>query len=173
LLIECVSRAARSLGLINGPVHAECRLGGGGVFMLEAAARPIGGLCSKVLRFSGGEESGVATLEDVLLRHAVGEDVSRYRREPQAAGVMMIPIPQRGILKKVRGIESAAAVPGIEEVRITAKTDQLLEPLPEGASYLGFIFARGADAPYVVNALTEGHARLRFEIAPPIAVRVG
>jgi hypothetical protein len=86
---------------------------------------------------------------------------------------MMIPIPQRGILKKVRGVESATAVPGIEEVRITAKTDQLLEPLPEAASYLGFIFARGADAPSVVSALTEAHARLRFEIAPPIAVRVG
>ncbi len=173
LLIEYAGRAARSLGLVNGPVHVECRLGERGVFMLEVAARPIGGLCSKVLRFSGGEESGDATLEDVLLRHAVGEDISRYRREPQAAGVMMIPIPQRGILKKVRGIEAAATVPGIEDVRITAKAGQLLEPLPEAASYLGFIFARGADAPSVVNALTEGHGRLRFEIAPPIVVRVG
>ena len=173
LVIKYVGRAARSLGLANGPVHAECRLGEGGVFMLEVAARPIGGLCSKVLRFSDGEDRAGATLEDVLLRHAVGEDVSRYTREPRAAGVMMIPIPQRGILKKVRGVESAIAVPGIEEVRITAKTDQLLEPLPEAASYLGFIFARGATSPSVVSALTEAHARLRFEIAAPIAVRAG
>ena len=173
LVINYVGRAARSLGLVNGPVHAECRLGEGGVFMLEVAARPIGGLCSKVLRFSDGEDRAGATLEDVLLRHAVGEDVSRYRREPCAAGVMMIPIPQRGILKKVRGVESAIAVPGIEEVRITAKTDQLLEPLPEAASYLGFIFARGATSPSVVSALTEAHAQLRFEIAAPIAVRAG
>ena len=173
LVIECVTRAARALGLVDGPVHAECRLGGAGVFMLEIAARPIGGLCSKVLRFINRDESGDATLEDVLLRHAVGEDVSRYTREPRAAGVMMIPIPRRGILKTVRGVESASALPGVEEVRITAKIHQLLEPLPEAASYLGFIFARGTDAPSVVRALTEAHARLRFEIAAPIAVRAG
>ncbi len=140
--------------------------------MLEIAARPIGGLCSKVLRFTRRGDGAGATLEEVLLRHAVGEDVLDYTREPGAAGVMMIPIPRRGILKKVRGVESAKAVAGVEEIRITAKTHQLLEPLPEAASYLGFIFARGADAPSVVGALTQSHARLRFEIATPIAVRV-
>jgi biotin carboxylase len=172
-VIDQVGRAARSLGLANGPVHAECRVSARGVFMLEAAARPIGGLCSKALRFSAHGESGEATLEDVLLRHAVGEDVSRYAREPRAAGVMMIPIPTRGILKHVHGIDTAAAVPGIEEVRMTAKTDQLLEPLPEGASYLGFIFARGLDSRAVVGALKDAHARLRFEIAAPIALAAG
>ena len=172
-VIDQVGRAARSLGLANGPVHAECRVSASGVFMLEAAARPIGGLCSKALRFSAHGESGEATLEDVLLRHAVGEDVSRYAREPRAAGVMMIPIPTRGILKHVHGIDTAAAVPGIKEVRMTAKTDQLLEPLPEGASYLGFIFARGSDSPSVVGALKDAHARLRFEIAAPIALAAG
>ena len=141
--------------------------------MLEVAARPIGGLCSKVLRFTGDEAATEATLEDVLLRHAVGDKISRYTRELRAAGVMMIPIPRAGILKGVRGLESATAVPDIEEVRITAKTGQLLEPLPEAASYLGFIFARGADSPSVVNALTEAQARLRFDIAAPIAVRAG
>jgi biotin carboxylase len=173
LVIDQVGRAARSLGLANGPVHAECRVGAHGVFMLEVAARPIGGHCSKVLQFSAHGESGEATLEDVLLRHAVGQDVSRYAREARAAGVMMIPIPTRGMLKRVHGIDTAAAVPGIEEVRITAKTDQLLEPLPEGASYLGFIFARGPDSGSVVGALRDAHARLRFEIAAPIALVTG
>jgi biotin carboxylase len=173
LVIDQVGRAARSLGLANGPVHAECRVGELGVFMLEVAARPIGGHCSKVLQFSAHGESGEATLEDVLLRHAVGQDVSRYAREARAAGVMMIPIPTRGMLKRVHGIDTAAAVPGIEEVRITAKTDQLLEPLPEGASYLGFIFARGPDTGSVVGALRDAQARLRFEIAAPIALVIG
>ena len=173
LVIDQVGRAARSLGLANGPVHAECRAGAHGIFMLEVAARPIGGHCSKVLQFSAHGESGEATLEDVLLRHAVGQDVSRYAREARAAGVMMIPIPTRGMLKRVDGIETAAGVPGIEEVRITAKTDQLLEPLPEGASYLGFIFARGPDPGSVVGALRDAQARLRFEIAAPIALVTG
>ena len=141
--------------------------------MLEVAARPIGGLCSKALRFSAQGESGEASLEDVLLRHAIGEDVSRYARESRAAGVMMIPIPTRGMLKRVHGIDAAGAVPGIEEVQTTAKTGQLLEPLPEGASYLGFIFARGPDSPSVVSALKVAHARLGFEITAPIALAAG
>jgi biotin carboxylase len=172
-VIDQVARAARSLGLVHGAVHAECRVSAHGVFMLEVAARPIGGLCSKALRFSAHGKSGEATLEDVLLRHAIGEDVSRYAREARAAGVMMIPIPARGMLKRVHGIDAAAAVPGIEEVRMTAKTGQLLEPLPEGASYLGFIFARGSDSPSVVGALKDAHARLRFEITAPIALAAG
>jgi biotin carboxylase len=166
-VLDHVQRAASALGLTDGPVHAECRVGPGGVFVLEVAARPIGGLCSKVLRF-GGERP--ASLEEVLLLHATGRDITRYAREPQAAGVMMIPIPRRGTLKKVHGIEAAAGVPGIEEIVITAKSDQLLEPLPEAGSYLGFIFARGPDAPTVVAALKRAHAGLRFDIAAPFSV---
>jgi biotin carboxylase len=172
-VIDQVGRAARSLGLTHGPVHAECRVSAHGVFMLEVAARPIGGLCSKALRFSAEGETREVSLEDVLLRHAIGEDVSRYAREPRAAGVMMIPIPTRGMLKRVHGIDAAGAVPGIEEVQTTAKTGQLLEPLPEGASYLGFIFARGPDSPSVVSALKVAHARLGFEITAPIALAAG
>jgi hypothetical protein len=83
---------------------------------------------------------------------------------------MMIPIPKRGILKQVEGIELASAVPGIEEVRITAKTDQLLERLPEAGSYLGFIFARGADPGDLVSALKAAHARLRFRIETALTI---
>ena len=166
-VLDHVQRAASALGLTDGPVHAECRVGPGGVFVLEVAARPIGGLCSKVLRF--GDERPVP-LEEVLLRHATGREIAHYLREAQAAGVMMIPIPKRGILKKVEGIEAAADVSGIEEVRITAKRDQLLEPLPEAGSYLGFIFARALDPATVVVALKGAHARLRFHIAAPIGV---
>jgi biotin carboxylase len=172
LVIDQVSRGARALGLLNGPVHAECRIGDEGVFLLEVAPRPIGGLCSKVLRFTRPPGSEEATLEDVLLRHAVGQDIAAYAREPRAAGVMMIPIPRRGTLKRVSGIERAAAIGGVDEVRITAKTDQLLEPLPEAASYLGFIFVRGTDPQSVVGALNDAHAQLDFEIAAPIPVTV-
>jgi biotin carboxylase len=171
--VEQVGRAAAALGLLNGPVHAECRVNERGVFMLEVAPRPIGGLCSRVLRFINPEDDSEVSLEDVLLRHAVGEDVSRYTREPRAAGVMMVPIPARGTLKGVNGIEDAASVIGIEEVRITARIGQFLEQLPEAASYLGFIFARGSAPSAVVTALREGQARLRFDIAAPITVVAG
>ncbi len=172
-VLDHIRRAASALGLSDGPFHAECRVGPEGVFVLEIAARPIGGLCSKVLRFGDGSTEGRVPLEEVLLRHAVGEDVSRHEREPGAAGVMMIPIPKRGLLKRVQGIDAAAATAYVEEVRITAKTGQLVEPLPEAGSYLGFIFARAPRPSDVVGGLKTAHARLTFAIESPIAVLNG
>ena len=168
-VIDQVQRAVDALGLGNGSVHAECRVGPDGIFILEVAARPIGGLCSKVLRFTSSDSSDTS-LEEVLLRHAAGEDVSRFEREPRASGVMMIPIPRRGLLKRVQGVDAVRAIDGIEDVRITAKPDQLLEPLPEAGNYLGFIFARGNSSSGVVNNLKAAHAQLQFDIAAPISV---
>jgi biotin carboxylase len=164
-IVSAVARAAQVLGLHHGPIHAECRVNPSGVYVLEVAARPIGGLCARALRFE--RESGPAGLvsfEEVLLRHALGEDVRPFRREPAASGVMMIPIPQRGVFRGVDGVEAARRVANVEDVRITAKADTLLVPLPEGHSYLGFIFARGGDTTTVERALREAHAQLRFLI---------
>jgi hypothetical protein len=171
LIRDQLQRTAGALGLANGPIHAECRVSSDAtVYVLEMAARPIGGLCSKVLRFRGIEGMATASLEDVLVRHAIGQNISSIVREPQAAGVMMIPIPRRGTLKGVHGIDRASTVGGIEEIQITAKPDQLLEPLPEAGSYLGFIFARGADPGQVVRSLKSAHAEIGFDIAAPIPV---
>jgi biotin carboxylase len=159
-----IERASGALGLRHGPVHAEFRLGPGGMVVLEIAARPIGGLCSRVLRFDDDRLS----LEEVLLRHATGGEIGGIEREALAAGVMMIPITRRGVLKGVEGQADARAVPGVESIHITAKPDQLLEPLPEGGSYLGFIFARGETAMQVDMALRDAHARLRFVVQSPI-----
>jgi hypothetical protein len=190
-----VGDAVRALGLRHGPVHAEVRVNERGVFVLEVAARPIGGLCSKALRFTAArrgspheisrdpetsgdpEMSGHAeipgepecsgeavSLEELLLRHALGEDVSGFTREQAASGVMMIPIPRRGIYKGVDGVDEARHVSGIEDIRITAKPDQQLVPLPEGKSYLGFIFAKAATSREVTAALREAHGRMRFRI---------
>ena len=164
---QAVTRAAAALGLSDGPIHAECRVNERGVFVLEVAARPIGGLCGKALRFDATGDTEV-TLEELLLRHAVGETVTSYRREPQAAGVMMIPIPTDGLYKRVAGLDEARAVAHIEEIFITAKLDQRIQPLPEGGSYLGFIFARAPRPEEVVGALRASHERLRFEIEPSI-----
>ena len=166
-VVQSVAGAVSALGLTDGPIHAECRVNDQGVFILEVAARPIGGLCSKALRFSGprGED---AALEEVLLRHALGQIVLPYRREAQAAGVMMIPIPADGLYKHVAGLKEARSVGHVEEIIITAKPDQRIRPLPEGGSYLGFIFARAARADEVVGALRAAHERLHFEIEPPL-----
>lgn len=163
-----VQRATAAIGLVHGPVHAECRVGPNGVAMLEVAARPIGGICSRVLRFE--RDGGLASLEEVLLRHACGEDVSMYERESQAAGVMMIPIPKRGIYKGVSGQSAGTALPNVEAILITAKQDQLIEPLPEGDSYLGFILARAAESTTVVATLRAAHHALGFEILPEVPV---
>lgn len=164
-LLETVMRAADAIGLAHGPIHAECRRGSQGTFVLEVAARPIGGLCAGAVCFEGQR-----TLEEVLLRHAAGEDVSGERQEIYASAVMMIPIPARGRLRGIAGEEDARSVPGVVDVRITAKRDQLIEPLPEAGSYLGFIFARATDPARAEAAVREAHARLGFQIEPAVAV---
>lgn len=166
---QAVSRSAAAFGLTDGPIHAECRVGTNGVFVLEVAPRPIGGLCAKALQFLGPSGETVS-LEAVLLRQALAESVSEYRREDRASGVMMIPIPSDGLYKNVVGLESARAVDHIEEIVITAQRDQRIRPLPEGGSYLGFIFARAELAGQVESALRLAHSCLEFEIAAPIPI---
>jgi hypothetical protein len=169
-MLDAVAAATRALGLTHGPVHAECRVHDGRVHVLEVAARPIGGLCSRALRFHGAGRHDVS-LEEVLLRHAVGEDITAFEREPPASGVMMLPIPRRGVFRGAARIDEARAVPGIDDVRITAKPGAVLVPLPEGRSYLGFLFARGDSAAGVEEALREAHRRLRFTIERAVDVR--
>jgi biotin carboxylase len=154
-LRESAQRAAAALGLHHGPVHAEMRLTDQGVFVLEVAARPIGGLCSRALRFASR-----LTLEEMILRHSL-EEVPHIEGESLPGGVMMIPIPKSGIYKSVAGMESARDVPGVSDVVITAKAGQKLEMLPEGSSYLGFLFAGG---PTAEQALREAHGKLTFDI---------
>ena len=164
-IIDAAKNGVRALGLAHGPIHAEVRVNRQGAWLLEVAARPIGGLCARALRFDGG-----ISLEELILRHAVGEDVAGATLCGPASGVMMIPIPKSGIYAGVAGVERASAVPDIEEVIITAKEGQKLLPLPEGASYLGFIFARGEGPERVEQALREAYACLHFEIATALPV---
>jgi biotin carboxylase len=164
-LVPAVERAIRALSLTHGPIHAEVRVDGRQAWVLEVAARSIGGLCAQALRFDGG-----MPLEEVLLRHAAGEDVSRLERESCAAGVMMIPIGREGVYEGAEGLGSALAIAGVDEITITAKIGHTLEPLPEGASYLGFIFARGKAPEDVERSLRSAHARLRFQMAAKLPV---
>jgi biotin carboxylase len=162
---EVTARACRALGLVEGPIHAELRLSPAGPVVLEVAARSIGGLCSRTLRFGAG-----LSLEELLVAHAVGLPLKRLRRDAMAAGVMMIPIPRAGVLHGVGGLEEARAVPGVEDVVITAPVGRSVEPLPEGDAYLGFLFARGARPEEVERVLREGHARLRVDLRAPLPV---
>jgi hypothetical protein len=171
-----VAAGITALGLHHGPIHAECRVNSRGVYLLEIAARPIGGLCAKALRFEDAssrpqDPKTSRPFEEFLLRQALGENVSGWQRESQASAVMMIPIPRSGVYRDVSGVEQAEAVEGVDEVQITAKPDQQLLALPEGASYLGFIFARAASPADAERAVREAHAKLQFRIDPLIEVR--
>jgi biotin carboxylase len=163
-IADCAERAALALGLATGPIHAELRFNDRGPWLIELAARPIGGRCSQVLRF--GEGAAAMSLEELLLRQALDAPIPTFQREPQPVGVMMIPTPRAGLLRQVRGVDAARLVAGIEGVEIAAHTGQELVRLPEGSQYLGFIFARGASPAAVETALREAHARLDPEIEP-------
>jgi len=158
--IASVTReACAALGLTEGPIHAELRVNERGAFVLEVAARSIGGLCSRTLTFGTG-----LSLEELILCHALGRPLQSLEREHRAAGVMMIPIPRAGRLAAVHGVDDAAAVDGVEDVAITMHPGQDVIPLPEGWQYLGFIFARAQTPAAVEQALRRAHARLRFDI---------
>lgn len=169
-IIATLDKAVAALGLYHGPVHAELRINAAGIWVMEVAARCIGGLCSRSLRFRPPLVDKEVSLEELLIRLMLGLDVSRIYREEAASGVMMIPIPQAGFYQETQGMEEARAVAGIEDIVITAKESQKLVPLPEGSSYLGFIFARGASPDDVENALRGAHAKLRFVISPALPV---
>jgi biotin carboxylase len=165
-IAECTASAAVALGLRTGPVHAELRVNESGPWVIEVAGRSIGGLCSTILEFGTG-----MSLEELILAHAVGEPITSLERRGEAAGVMMIPIPSAGILRGVEGLEDARRVPGVTGIEITAKVNHPLVPLPEGASYLGFIFARAQTPNEVETALRAAHHCLSFRITPEIRLR--
>jgi len=161
-LIECARQAAAALGLREGPIHAELRFNEQGAWLIELAARPIGGRCSAVLRFG----DGTISLEEIVLRHALGMSLPSLERERNAAAVMMIPVPGAGVLEEFTGVDDAKRVPGVEDVVITAHRGETLVPWPEGSRYPGFIFARGQTPEEVEHAVREAHHGLRFVLRP-------
>ncbi len=161
-LAATVASAAAAVGLREGPVHAELRVGGDGrVVVIEVAARSIGGLCARALRFGAG-----VSLEEVIVRHAVGAGLDGLRRETQASGVMMLPIRAAGVLEKVSGQAEALAVDGVVGLEITIPPGRTVVPLPEGDRYLGFLFARGPTAADVELALRRAEAALDVVVGP-------
>ena len=168
-VLECAAATVRALGLTHGPVHAEFRVNDQGPWVLEASPRPIGGLCSRALRF--GPERKL--LEEILVRHALGMAGSDLTREEGASGVMMIPVPRSGVLEKAEGEDQALMLDARHrqrDVQITARLHDFIAAWPEGASYLGFIFARGNSPAEAEAALRQAHGHLKFEIVERLPV---
>ena len=166
-LLDCAESTVQALGLTHGPVHAEFRINDEGPWVLEAAPRPIGGLCSRALRFGPQR----IFLEELLVRHALGMPGTDLDREDDASGVMMIPVPRTGVLEKVDGEERARQTPGIEDLQITARLHDFLAAWPEGSTYLGFLFAHGKSPAEVEAALRLAHSQLKFEIVERLPVQ--
>ena len=167
---KCARDAVRALGLSHGPIHAEFRINEQGVWPLEVAPRPIGGLCARALRFSFDGEAEPIGLEELLVRHALELPGWNSPREQNASGVMMIPVPRSGILEGVSGEEAARSIPGITELTITARLHDAIAAWPDGSSYLGFLFARGNTSEEVERALRLAHQKLSFKITPSLPV---
>ncbi|HXT86981.1 MAG TPA: ATP-grasp domain-containing protein [Verrucomicrobiae bacterium] len=166
-ICECASRCVAALGLTHGPIHAEFRINEAGVWPLEIAPRPIGGLCAHALRFGPQRIS----LEELLIRHALHLGGTDIERETDASGVMMLPVPRSGIFDEVEGIDDAARVRCITHIEITARLKDYVDAWPQGSSYLGFIFARAPESAQVEAALREAHSILRFKFSPRLPVQ--
>jgi formate-dependent phosphoribosylglycinamide formyltransferase (GAR transformylase) len=167
---KCAEGAVRALGLSHGPIHAEFRINDEGVWPLEVAPRPIGGLCARSLRFAPDSSTESISLEELLIRHALQLPFSDWPREKSASGVMMIPVPKSGILEKVEGVDEALSVRGITSLEITARRHDYVAAWPEGSSYLGFLFAKGNSPEEVESAIRAAQAKLRFQLAPRLPV---
>jgi biotin carboxylase len=151
--------ACAAIGLTEGPVHVELRTDGAEAWLIEVAARSIGGLCSRSLSFGVG-----LSLERVIVSHALGTPVEGLARERQAAGVMMLPIPAEGRLEAVEGQGRARRVPGITGLDISVAPGRRIRPLPEGDRYLGFLFAKSETPEEVEASLRRAHAELAVRI---------
>jgi biotin carboxylase len=160
-IADVTQRAASALGLQTGPVHAELRVNDQGAWIVEVAARSIGGLCSQTLRF--GDD---VSLEEIILRQAAGLELTSVTREQRPSGVMMIPTPCAGVLHEVRGLAEAQHLPGIDEIDISIPCGQYVEPPPRASRYLGFIFAHGESPLAVEQALRGAHRALELDIRP-------
>lgn len=160
-LTACAESAARAIGLEFGPVHVELRHNENGPWLIELAARPIGGKCGKGLRF--GSDSSIS-LEQLLLGKTLGRFRDVPEREPSATAVMMIPVHRAGVLKQVVGVTEALSVPHVTDVMVTVHLGQRLVPLPEESRYVGFIFARGETSEAVERAVRRAHESLDFVI---------
>ncbi len=167
---KCARDAVRALGVSHGPIHAEFRINDNGVWPLEVAPRPIGGLCARSLRFSFDAEAEPIGLEELLVRHALELPGWNSPRERTASGVMMIPVPKSGILEAISGEGAARSLPDITELTISARLHDAIAAWPEGSSYLGFLFARANTPERVEQALRKAHEKLSFKITPSLPV---
>ena len=163
-LHRVTEQAANALGLTDGPVHAELRVSDGGPELIEIAARSIGGLCSRALHHV------VGSLERLLLRHAIGEPLVELPTSGKASGVMMVPVPRSGVLRRVDGGDVARACPGVDAFTMGTRVGEIVRRAPDGDSYLGFIFAHGDDTETATRNLRRAHAELSFELTPLLDV---
>ncbi len=162
--------AAAALGLTNGPVHGEFRINDAGIWTIEIAPRPIGGMCAQALRFQLSGKQPPIGLEELLLRHSLRMPGTEALREPEASAVMMIPVPRSGTYERLDGLEAAREIPLITGIQITVRVHDYIVAWPEGSSYLGFIFARGANPVAVEEAIRAAHAKLHFSLVPRLPV---
>jgi hypothetical protein len=130
------------------------------VRVIEVAARSIGGLCSRSLNFGLTGTS----LEALILRNAIGLDKPELRRELVASGVLMVPIPRRGIFVEMTGLEEVRAIEHVTSIDVTVTPGSEVVPPPEGDRYIGFVFARATTPQLVETALDEAMQTLQVII---------
>lgn len=160
LLVEAAIRGSRALGIETGPCHCELRLSGELPYILEIAARPIGGFCSQVFADLMGFD-----LHDLVLQNAVGLPVMPPPiADGVALGVMMLPVPGRGNLARVSGVDRALDIDGIMSVKIHVEAGSRILPYPEQSCYIGTVLATGSSADEVVARLKSAAKAVSFEL---------
>ncbi len=158
-ILQRVQQACDAYGLTTGAVHAECRIDERDIWILEVASRTIGGDCARML------DNKNFSIEELAISLAIDAPI-KAELPDQARGVMMIPIKEKGLLKRVEGLLAARDVPHIDQVEMIIPPGHEMIPLPEGNQYSGYIFASGQTPEQVTAAIKQAYAKLKFVTAP-------
>lgn len=160
-LQSTLEEARKALEIKTGPIHAEFRITSDReVYLIELAARSIGGMCSNAIPLSGGR-----SLEELIIAEALGMEIPEFAIENQASGVFMMPVPAKGVLRSISGVEEAKSTRWITNVTLSMMINSEVSPIPYDARYVGFIFAKAPTSRAVVEALEEAFKKIEIEIS--------
>lgn len=155
-----IEKSCKAYGLVTGSIHAECRIDKNNkVWILEIASRTIGGDCARIL------DNNNYSLEEMAILLSIGKNIT-IKKSKKARAVMMIPIKQKGLLKRVEGLSLANKVKHIDSIDIIINQGHELIPLPEGNQYLGYIFSSADTSEKATEAIRMAYDILTFITSP-------
>ncbi|HET7666973.1 MAG TPA: ATP-grasp domain-containing protein [Mycobacterium sp.] len=161
-----VARVLDALGVKFGATHTEIVLGEAGPRVIETHVR-MGGDEIPALAL---DATGV-DLAECVVRQLVGEQVLAdiravlaEKRPPQCSAIWFGAAPVAGVLAAVSGLDEAADIEGVTEVKLLVDPGSTIGPLQSSDSRVAYVRALGKTADLAVAAARKAAAQLEFQL---------